>query len=524
MAETKLPGTPDEIWQAIVGAFPPALQPYVSFGAALLAGLLVVFGLVKPLLDSFSRDSARAPVPTTGNAPLDALLALESRGKLDQSERRKLKDALFAHISAQGPSAASGASGSETRESFDRAIDTVLNEQSSKEAATQLAEFANDPIGKIDALLARAKTADEFREAGDLAYLLDTDRAMRAYEKAYALNPKDFDSLSKLGSGHYRKGDTTSARQIWNGLVENGETKGTEVFCKALLGLSMCDFREGNLTSARLLSQRAIGASQVLGARKQEAQASIALGMIAATQDDDKEAEIQYDHGLKISQAIADKRTEADALMRLGLISERRGDFKRANELHGRSLALARETGDRRAEADALLCLGMLASSEQKVDASIDFYKKALDAYQQIGDKENAATTLGNLGLVAETQGNLPEAERIQIEVLAINRELNKKEGQAGCLYSLAGLADRTERTEVAERNLLEALPLYRQIGSRTGEADTLNYLGVLMHRRGDLDGARKHWDSAITIYEAIGGAESEGAKIVRTNLQLLST
>ncbi|MBL8547596.1 MAG: tetratricopeptide repeat protein [Hyphomonadaceae bacterium] len=522
MTESSLPQTPDEIWDAIIGAFPPPLQPYVGFVAALLAGLLVVLGLVKPLFESLGRGAPTA-VPATGNAHLDALLALEARGKLDDGERRKLKDVLFTHIVAQGATASAGAK-AESRDTFDQAIDNVLNEQSSKEAATQLAEFANDPLGQVDAMLARARTAAEFKEAGDLAFLLDTDRAMRAYERALALDPNDLDNLCKLGRCHYRIGATNEARGIWNGLIDTAQSRDPTVFCKALIGLASCCYRESDITASRTFAHRALGAAQAVGARKVEAAALLSLGTAAALQDSTAEAENYFNDALAIGQALDDKGVQAEAISRRALLLDASGNHDEAIELLNKSLSLARESGDLRSQADSLLCLGNATSGKQDYPAAKSHYQAALAAYGQIGDKENAATVMGNLGNVVEELGDLGEASRLQTEALAMHRELGKKEGQANCLFSLGSLAEKHGRGEEAERYINEALVLYRQIGARINEGASLNYLGVILYDRGDGDGAHKKWQEALAIYEASNNTECEGARAARQNLALKTT
>ncbi len=478
MSQPQLPQSADEIWPWIVGQFPPEVQPYVNFAAAILVSLLVVFGLIKPFWDALAKRGAQ-PVPTTGNPHLDALLQLEARGKLDAEERRRLKNALFVHVSA---AAAPGDDKAEAREAFDRAVDTVLDQEKPKEAAAQLAEFAKDPIGTIDALLAQAKSAEDFRAAGALAFPIDTARALRAYQQARALDASDLDSLAQLASLHFRLGDNDLAQDAWVELVRIGERGSVDALCMGLNGLGHLANRTGDHVAAEGYYQRSLDAARAMDAPERE----------------------------------------AAALGNLGIVAQVRGDFITAERYQQSALTLFRQRGNKEREAIALGNLGVAADARGDLEGAEQYQQSALALERQLGNKDGAARALGNLGINAHRRGDTVLGERYQQESLSLYRELGNKEGAARALCNLGIFAQTRNDLDAAERYQEESLELERQIGRKRGEADSLANLGSIQYERGNLNSARDYWRAALTLYDAIDIAQCDNAITVRTNLTII--
>ena len=152
------------------------------------------------------------------------------------------------------------------------------------------------------------------------------------------------------------------------------------------------------------------------------AKALLGVEVVAYFQGDCDAARTYGQEALEIYQALGDRSGMARSYGNLGLIGDALEDYDLANELYGRALEIFREIGDRLHTGFMLGNLGLIAYFQGEYERATTLLEEALVINRERGDNISIAITLSNLGLVVFAQGDLDRAAALQTEALKIRR------------------------------------------------------------------------------------------------------
>ena len=273
----------------------------------------------------------------------------------------KLRAELLAALAARetaaataGREPASAAVHAGFAQDLNAAIDTLLEAGQSKALEDTTGAAAE---AAIDALIAerageRERVAKSeaalWRQKGALAFLHDTDAAMRAYTRATELDPDDPKGWNVLGNLHRRVGNLDAA-------IDSVER---------VLAL-------GNLTTHQPTIAVATGN----------------LGILCHSRGDLDQAQALYGKSLALYEALGDNEGMANQHGNLGLIFQTRGDLDQAEALHRKSLALYEALGNNEGMANQHGNLGNIYRTRGDLNLAERIYREALALYEKQGNK-----------------------------------------------------------------------------------------------------------------------------------------
>jgi protein O-GlcNAc transferase len=338
-----------------------------------------------------------------------------------------------------------------------------------REGEFEAAEALFAAIGEAKAAegaAANKEAAHAFRNLGNIAFLHDTDKAMRAYVKATELDPDDPDGWNQLGLLQRRAGELDASVRSFEHVLALGNRLEDRGWVAAATGnLGLIYRRRGDLEQAEAMHRKSLALNEALDRKEGMATDYGNLGLIYQTRGDLDQAEAMHRKSLAIEEALGRNEGMANQYGNLGLIYQKRGDLDQAEAMHRKSLAI----------------------------------NEALDR------KEGMAADYGNLGLIYRTRGDLDQAEAMHRKSLAIDEALGLKEGMAnqygnlGIIYGTRGDLDQ------AETMFRKSLPIGEALGRKEGMAATYGNLGMLYEQRGDIAQACTHWRKARDLYAQIG-------------------
>jgi tetratricopeptide (TPR) repeat protein len=255
---------------------------------------------------------------------------------------------------------------------LDKAVETLL--------AAGRADALKDKTGEaaeaaLDELIAQRQAARErvsrdeaglYRQKGALAFLHDTEKAVRAYAKATELDPDDPDGWNQLGELQVRIGELDTAT---------------------------CSFERVLALGNRIDDQGLI------------AVATGNLGVIYRTRGDIDRAETMFRKSLALDEALGHKEGMAATYGNLGLIYRMRGDLDQAEAMHRKSLAIEEALGRKEGMAADYGNLGTLFAQKGNMAQACVHWRKARDLFAQIGAKPQMEQAEGLL-----RKANCPEA------------------------------------------------------------------------------------------------------------------
>ena len=310
-----------------------------------------------------------------------------------------------------------------------------------------------------------AETAETYKQAGALAFLNDTQRALDAYEKAIALTPDDAATRNQLGHLYLRVGRLDDAQAAYQTILAAAGAHDKEWEAKALGNLGLVAQTRGDLAAAEDYHRRSLALEEELGRKEGMADTLCNLGTVALTRGDLDAAEDYYSRALALEEELGRKEGMANQLAGLGLVSRTRGDLDAAEDYHRRALALNEELGRKEGMASDLGNLGLVSRTRGDLAAAEDYHRRSLALEEELGRKAGMASDLGNLGVVAETRGDLDAAEDYHRRSLALNEELGGKEGMARQLANLGGVAQARGDMAEACRLWAQSVALYKEVG-----------------------------------------------------------
>ena len=163
------------------------------------------------------------------------------------------------------------------------------------------------------------------------------------------------------------------------------------------------------------------------------------LGVICYFQGDLGAAQTACQRCLEPARAAGDWWSQGVARIILGVLGSLDGRFEFAGENFGVCYALARHASDVWLEALALSNLGFVALHMGDFDAAIDKCEGAIGLARQVGEKWCVFNALYSLGLVRIAAGDFIDARALFKEAMSISLSLGHKISVALCMDGLAG-------------------------------------------------------------------------------------
>ena len=283
---------------------------------------------------------------------------------------------------------------------------TELLEKAAKSRTTKAAQLNKE-------------AALDWIDVGNIAYLNDTQRALKAYQEAARLD------------------DTNPV--VWN-----------------RLGFVL--IRLGRLDESESAYEKVLSL-----AGDDEALKAVAFGnrgIIYRIRGDLARAEEYYLKALEIYKALGRREGMADQYGNLGNIYLIRGDLVKAEAYHLKSLEIEKALGRMEGMADQYGSLGNIYKDRRDLAKAEKYYLESLLIYKMLGHQEGVAKIYGNLGNIYETRRDLAKAEEYYLKSLEINIALGRQEGMAKQYGNLGNINGIRGDLAKSEEYLLKSLEI----------------------------------------------------------------
>jgi tetratricopeptide (TPR) repeat protein len=276
-------------------------------------------------------------------------------------------------------------------------------------ARTVLAAFgAGDTAKGVDGLMAQAAakaqgSAEDYKAAGALAFAVDTNRAIAAYEAALKLAPSDPDVLHQLEWLYERQGRFAEALVLASRLALNADPNWKT---RGLLDKGNVLRRQGDLDGSDVAQKAALDIATRAGLKLRQAQALGNLGVIAERRGNLAAAEDYQKRSLALNTELGRKQGMAATLTNLGVVAIGRNDLVAAEDYQKRAVALYGEAGDKDGQTAALANLGMIYYRRNNISAGCEYWRKSVTLAESIGagGGQYAAYSRGNIAAHCQTQ------------------------------------------------------------------------------------------------------------------------
>jgi tetratricopeptide (TPR) repeat protein len=329
----------------------------------------------------------------------------------------RLKAELLQRLPPQPEGALGEGADAVIEKDLDKAVETLLA-AGRADALRDITGEAADAV--IDQLIAQREAtrervardeADLYRQKGALAFLHDTDKALRAYAKATELDPHDPDGWNELGALQLRVGELDAAIASFKRVLALGQrTADLSVLAAATGNLALVYSRRGDVDQAEAMYRKSLALLEQLGRKEGMAATYGNLGIFYDRCGDLDRAEAMYNKALALDEQLGRKEGMAIRYGNLGVLYKTRGDLDRAEALHRDSLALYKQMGHKQGMAANYGNLGLIYQLRGDLDQAEAMHRESLDLDKRIGHKHGMAATFGNLGNIYVKRGDLAQA------------------------------------------------------------------------------------------------------------------
>ncbi len=224
-----------------------------------------------------------------------------------------------------------------------------------EEALTLLSQGKTEKAEKIFELVAleakqkghesKLKEAAARRHIGSLAYLHDTQKALKAYKKSTELDPDNKEGWNQLGHLYHRIGEIEKAESAYMTILKKTAENDQEYQAIAYGNLGLVYHIQGKLDEAIEFLEKSLAIDMELGKKE---------GMAA-----------QYGN--------------------LGLVYRIQGKLDKAIEFHEKSLAINMELGKKEGMANQYDNLGLVYQTRGELDKAVKHWQKSLTLFTEIG-------------------------------------------------------------------------------------------------------------------------------------------
>jgi len=215
------------------------------------------------------------------------------------------------------------------------------------------------------------------------------------------------------------------------------------VRARALSGLGILAFRQGDYGSARDAQEQSLAIRRKLGTVSGIAMSLSHLGDVARQLGDLDQARAYYEESLELRRSIGYRTGVAISLTKLALIVRLEGVLAGAQALFDEPLVLHRAVGNRSWEAAVLNYLGRIAFYQHDAERARALHTESLEIRRETGERWEMAMALCHLGDAEMQLGDLIGARSALVQSLRHWHELGDTWGVAYALESLGYLAHK---------------------------------------------------------------------------------
>lgn len=194
---------------------------------------------------------------------------------------------------------------------------------------------------------------------------------------------------------------------------------------------------------------------------------------------------------LGISQSLGDRREEAHSLYNIGYALTNLGEVTKAEQVLENCRKICEELQDWRRLSKALNVLADTACSRGDFDRALKIYDEALNIAERLGNRYSQSLILNNIGTAYFSIRNFDAAEESYNSSLLICREIDDREGEAIALSNLGELYAEIRDFRLGAEYNQRALAISREIGSDWGEMSAREILAICYHELGDIQAAK---------------------------------
>ena len=211
-------------------------------------------------------------------------------------------------------------------------------------------------------------SSDRYERVGDIAFLIDSSRAIGAYRRVVKLDPENGRSLNRLSRLY---------------LIEGNIVDAEDAVLKALAANSTDDL---------------VGA-----------ESRYLIGLVHFVRGETEKAVEIYEHGLRIAMKIRDGSYMESFEHTLAAIYAPRDEMQKVRVMYEQVLPILKELGDKDAIARQYSFMGAVYSNLEDSSAAIDAYEEAIGLY----------TELNNLGEIASLRYLLCAVHSMRSDLIA---------------------------------------------------------------------------------------------------------
>ncbi|MDX1515858.1 MAG: tetratricopeptide repeat protein [Woeseiaceae bacterium] len=419
---------------------------------AVLGGLLVTAANISEIASWFVPDETREVLEetrstiATTDAKVDELMQLlrqqaaASGVNIDAASQRTIQDAIRTIVESGDQQKAAALRLLESGDSDAAAVEIAKVAAEQSRATTQTMEAA----------------AASWRQAGAIFYTTNIAEAVRSYEAAYELRPRDPLNAKELGFTYIRAGRLNDADE---------------------------KFREALSLDPEVTLQSDLHRG---------------LGVSLQRRGDYEPSKEHLFRAIDLAEQVGDRRRRTMALLVLANIARLQGDVDHAREQFELSVELAEESGDDVLLASALNALGIAMSESAEYDDAEVTLRRALAIQDQLGDLAGRVTSYGNLGANALKSGDIDAAERYLVESVALGERLGWQQSIAIDSINLGGIAQSRGEYDAALRYLERALQIAADIGLEEFTPIIYVNMGEVERDRGNDRQACEYWAQSM--------------------------
>jgi tetratricopeptide (TPR) repeat protein len=317
---------------------------------------------------------------------------------LREEMQREFRAALASREAATAPRAdsASPAADAGLSRDLDAAIDTLLSAGKAnalKDKTGAAAEAAIDALIAERAAARKRVAKDEaalWRQKGAVAFLHDTQAAIRAYAMATELDPGDADGWNMLGQLQRRTGDLEAAVKSQSRILELGQTLADRHFIAvARCNLAINYFDLGNLSTAESM---AIEALELHKADKNMDGLGHCYGILGRIYESGNPvmAEDMYRKAIYYADIVGDDETVAANQGNLGIVQMASGNPDEAEAMFRHSLATFNKLGHLEGVAHQIDNLATVFKARNEVGKACENWREAVRIFRELGVKREA--------------------------------------------------------------------------------------------------------------------------------------
>ncbi|MGH9892028.1 MAG: tetratricopeptide repeat protein [bacterium] len=247
-----------------------------------------------------------------------------------------------------------------------------------KEALAALAKGQTEAAKAIFAKTFEAKAAEgaaanrdaaeAARHLGALAFLENTEEALRWYRRAVELDPANADGWNRLGHLYIRTGQLDQAEAAYRKVLTLGEANtDMETIAMGTGNLGVIYETRGEIDRAEEMHKKALAINEKLGLQEGMAGDYGNLGIIFGTRDDLGRAEEMFWKALDLHEALGHKEGMARDYTNLGDVYRRQGETKKAGEMLQKGLALYEALGSKEGMGNAYGGLAVVYIAEVRL-------------------------------------------------------------------------------------------------------------------------------------------------------------